>query len=327
MRPWAQGRFAEAEQEFARMKDTLPQMPQLLLWEADFNIERARFGVAASLINEAKRIGTPDTADLADKRLARLFLCIGRFAEAQKIAMGGRQWDGRDIRRLKVSSAAHLVTLGEVFLARGSFLQALTILEKARDRAKNVSSLDGLEWIRAQNDIAVANLGLGSVQAASQVVSLALSEAEREWGAGSLPAVDTLDATGCVRLAESKFQAAEVLFSRSRASRAALYGAEHPKLADSYMHAALLSAAQRDYAGAVRLADRSLEIEEVFTVGPNGRLALALLSEAEILAKAGQLGEAKTCYERAIPVLERELGTDAPRLESSRRRLADLSGK
>lgn len=327
MRPWLQGDFSEAERQFALMRRTVPTGPDMLAWEAEFEIERARFGLAAACINQAKRMGMTGTAELLERRQARLLLSVGQFAEAYQVALEGHRWDGKDVRKLKVSSAMDLLTLGEVALARGDFSKAIAVLERARDRAKNTSSLFGLEWLRAQNGIAIANINLGSIRVASQVAHLALSAAEREWGASSVPAMDVLDTIGLIQLSESDYRNAGISLARSREWREASYGTSHPKVAESYTHAALLSAAQGENAIALRLVARALAIEKALAVGPNGRWAMALLSGTEVFTKAGEADEARACYESAIPVLERELGSDAPRLESARKRASELTGK
>jgi hypothetical protein len=50
------------------------------------------------------------------------------------------------------------------------------------------------------------------------------------------------------------------------------------------------------------------------------------LTGAEIYAKAGQIREADSCYESALPILEPELGPDAPRLKAARQRYNELRG-
>jgi tetratricopeptide (TPR) repeat protein len=121
---------------------------------------------------------------------------------------------------------------------------------------------------------------------------------------------------------------ADKLLSQSLKMREALYGAEHPKVAASYRHAAILHAVQKDHAEAARLMSRSLQIEKSLSVGgPNGRWALALLDGAGLLARIGQIDDAKGFYESALPVLERELGLGAPRLQDARKRYADLGPK
>jgi tetratricopeptide (TPR) repeat protein len=311
--PWLTGKFAEAEQKFAQMQSVMPGAV-LYLWEADYEIERARYGRAAAFIKDAKKYGTSDDDALPEKRQARLLLAVGQFLAAQKEALAGRKWDGKDVTKLKVSSVMDLVTLGEIALARGDFAVALSILEKARDRSKNVSDLFGDEWIRADDDISIADIGLGSTGAAIQVSALALSAAEREWGTDSIPATDSRDALGLAQVAQGDFKDAEMSLNISRSRREALYG-DNPKTAESYIHAALLCSAQNQLGDAVRLLERGLEIQKAVGAGPNGRWALALLAGAA------------DCYTSAIPVLERELGPDAPRLGIARKRYNELRGR
>src|ERR1039458_670217 len=131
-----------------------------------------------------------------------------------------RRWDGRDIARLKVSSEVDLVTLGEVALHRGDTGVAISILEKARAKAKNASALYGDEWIRAQIDIALAEISLGSIQSAAEVAAVTRLAAQRQWGANSIPAMDALDTLGLVQLAQSDFKNAEESLKFSTSAKA-----------------------------------------------------------------------------------------------------------
>jgi tetratricopeptide (TPR) repeat protein len=169
--PWLQGNFRQAERAFAQWR---PIFRQALIWEAEFETERARFGQAETLLKEAKKTETPDSEGLADRRRSRLLLSVGRYSDALQMLLKGQRWDGKDVRKLKVSSVIDLITICEVYLAKGKFLEAIAILERARDQAKKVSSLDGPEWAQAVNDIAIANLALGQLPAASQAATLVL---------------------------------------------------------------------------------------------------------------------------------------------------------
>jgi tetratricopeptide (TPR) repeat protein len=139
--------------------------------------------------------------------------------------------------------------------------------------------------------------------------------------------MDLLDTLGLIQMSKGDFSGAEASLTRSRSQREALYRTDHPKIADSYLHAALLSAAQGRKDDAHRLVQRGLEIENALVTGPDGRWALSLLAGAEIYTKIGQFDQAKSCYASAIPVLERELGPDAPRVEIARRRYTALRDK
>jgi hypothetical protein len=332
MLPWVQGRFIDAGRNFTQMRPVMaPPMSEFFLaWEAEFEIERGRFGTAASLLREAKKVRSyySDSPETLPKRFARLYFSAGQFAEAERAALNGHKWDGKEIRALKVKAPMSLVTIGEVYLARGVDTPAAALFAEASKNAKKTWSLDGLEWIRAQIDLATLNLRTGQVAIAAHAAELAFATASQEWGAQSIPAMDALDMIGVVRTAESKFSDAETALSQSRAFRERLYGSEHPKVADSYLHVALLRNAQHDQGAAVQLATRSAEIQKAASAGgPNGRLALTLLAASEIFATAAHINDAKECYRNAIPVLEAELGHNAPTVEAARKRRHDLSEK
>jgi len=332
MLPWVQGRFSEAEQNFNRMRPIVaPAMGETFFaWEAEFEIERGRFGAAASLLRQAKAARTADSQpfEMIEKRLARLYWSNGQYSQAEKLALGGRKWDGRDIQKLKIKTPMMLVTIGEVYLARGQNAEADGIFADACRYAKKDWSLDALEWVRARNDSAIANLETGQVAQARESADQALATASHEWGPSSIPAIDALDTIGLVHIAESKLQEAEAALSQSRALRETIYGSVHPKVADSYLHAALLSVAQHANDAAAQFASRSLQIQKAASVGgPNGRWALTMVAAAAVLVAAGHVDEARECYRQGLPVLEQELGRDSPAAEGARKRYKSLPEK
>jgi len=327
MLPWVQGRFADAEANFSRMRPIAESMRDVFwVWEADFETERGRYGVAALLLQHAKA-ARESGSELPERRLGRLYVTVGRYGEAEKLALNGSKWDGTDVKKLKINAPMSLVTLGEVFLARGQYTGSLPIFEDACARAKKDWSLQSLEWVRARNDVAIANLRMGQTASARASIEQAFATASREWGPDSLPAIDALDILGLVLVAESKFQEADDALSRTRGLRERIYGVEHPKVADSYLHAAILAAAQHDNDAAIRFLNRSLQIQATASVGrPNGRWALALISAADIFTTAGHLDDARRCYLQGLPELEHDLGSDAPIVQRANKQFQSLPG-
>ena len=329
MRPWLQGRFAQAEQKFLQMRAEVPGNfnTSILVWQSEMEMERGRFAAAAALLNEAKKANAPDIRGMAQRRFGCLLLSVGRFSEAEKNALEDRRWDG-DVHTLKLKFPMDLVTLGEVFLIGGRFSEAIQIFQQAQALAKKVSSIDGYEWFRAQVNIAFAYLEMGQLELAAEASQRALAEADREWGTPSIPVMDALDVMGAVQLARSDLKSAAESLSRSMQARESLYGPRHPKVAESYMHAAMLSWAEGNRDEAIRLTSESLAVEQSLAAGgPNARWAMARLAAAELLTKAGEANDALDCYQSAIPILERELGSDTPRVAEARKRFSALSGQ
>jgi len=321
MRPWLEGRFAEAERAFARSRSN--SLQRYLFWEAEFEIERGRFGQAAALIEEGKHEADRESYN---RRRARLLLSIGRYAEAEKLSLAGSRWDRNNPGKLNLPSPMEFVNLGEVMLAKGDFSTALPILTKGGQRARKSSSFWGTEWVRAQNGVALAQLALGSVQEALKTIMPALASAEAEWGAKSVPAMDLLDTLGVVQTAAADYDMAGTSLQLSCLRRQELYRPDHPKLVASYMHAARLYSLQKKSDEALRILQHALELDKLYAVGPNGRLALNLLDAAEIYASAGRIEDATSCYASALPILEGELGANAPRVANARIRQAMLAG-
>jgi tetratricopeptide (TPR) repeat protein len=324
-RPWLQGNFLQAQQKFLQMRAEVGDEDFILVLEAEMEIERAQFGPALALLRYAKDVQRESSTRVWFSRRALLLLSAGSFAEAKTDALKEHPWNGTDIRKLKISLPGSLIVLAEVYLAQGRDADAVPILEKALERAKNSSSYFGLEWSRARNDMAIALLHLGKPQEAFETAIEALAASQRTWGPDSIPAMDLSDTLGSIRLAQQQFTDAENLFTRSRKWRETIYGTRHPKVAASYLHEAQLSAAQGNTSEAIRLASLGLEIERSFAVGAvNGRFALALVTGAEVFSQTGNDNDARDCYQGALPILEKELGAEAPRVQKARKHYQEL---
>jgi tetratricopeptide (TPR) repeat protein len=196
--------------------------------------------------------------------------------------------------------------------------QAAAIFEKAAQRAKRTPDPDLDEWIRAVNGLARCSLATGSPADALAFGERALEIADKRWGRGSIPALDTLDTLGMVDLAQSKLDDAERLFGQILKAREAMYGPEHVKVAESYMHAALCRSAKRDHAGAIEFGTRALDMYQHIFGGTNAHAVLALVPMAKTYAAAGRAEDAKKCLVNAASGVERIFGP-VPVLEEIRK--------
>ena len=322
LRPWLEGRFTDAEMAFARMRGAPWMNASSYLWEAEFETDRGRFRAAAVLLAEARRLS--GSGETLWRRQALLQLASGQIHEAERTALHGLKWDGKNAEKLGSLDAIFLAVLGEVEMAKGENALALSIFEKARRKARNVSTYYGLEWCRAQTGMAIASIRLGSAEKGRELAAEALAAAGREWGPDSVPATDAQDALALAQVALKDLQGAEQSIWLSWSRREAFYDIEHPKVVQSFLRGAMLRARQDQRAEALLFLRRGLEIEKSMSVGPNARWAGTLLDAAEIYARLGADKEAMECYDGAIPVLESEFGPDIPRLVEARQRRAKL---
>ena len=67
--------------------------------------------------------------------MARLYLAVGQYSKAEQTALQGTRWKNEDVKRLDLSEI-NLVTLGEVYLAKGKYPLAIEILERAKLKAR-----------------------------------------------------------------------------------------------------------------------------------------------------------------------------------------------
>jgi tetratricopeptide (TPR) repeat protein len=329
MAPWLQGRFTEAEQRFAEERAAIPpnMLATLLIWEAEMEIERGRYARAAALLNEGKRYysSTTNSPEMVGRRLAQLFCTTGQFALAEKTALGDAKWDGKSVDKLKINSPMDLNTIGEVYLAQGRYDEALAIFEKATLRAKKNWDSDGPEWVRAQINIARSKVASGRVADAYPNAEQAMSKAEKEWGSRGPLALDALETLGRISLAQARLSDAENAFAQVSELRKAVYGLDHLKVAETYMHLAELHLAQHDYQRAVKLGNQGLQLYQMILGGPNVQSALVLASMASIYSEAGRAADARSCYSNAISVLETNMGKDAPIVDQIRQKYTSLT--
>ena len=137
--------------------------------------------------------------------------------------------------------------------------------------------------------------------------------------------MDSLDAVGLVMLSQSKFGDAKNAIEQVLQARG--LRPEHLKVAESYMHSALLHAAEHDFTAALELGNHGLELAQRILGGQNGKSALALIAVAGLYAQAGRADEARERYKNAIPVLEHSFGDRAPIVEQTRQKYLSLSNR
>jgi tetratricopeptide (TPR) repeat protein len=320
IRPWLQGHFNEAEQQFVQARSLYagPDLP-VVLWQAEFAIDAGRFKAASALLKEAS-----DYQHLKERREALLSFALGRYIDAFQKSLENHRWDRKDVSKLKVHSPISLTVLGQITFSAGDYTTALALFEKALHEAKRPDGLFALEWIKSENGIALTELQSNSPAEAAKAALSAVEAAQRQWGPSSIPAIDVLDTIGLVRMRESNWTEADLALTKSREWREKVYGTVHPKVAESYLHAAQLHAAQNDFEKAIPDLKRAIQIEKSLFLGPNGRSGVLFSEGAEIFIKAGQGAQGRELYDLAVPLIEREFPSDSPMLVLARKRQAAL---
>jgi tetratricopeptide (TPR) repeat protein len=322
---WLRGDFQTADAQLAQWFSAGPETLESihLCWKAELLIERGSYSAAVAVLKRAEELQFSDRRVVIRRRRSWLWSTLGRLDDAEKAALEGTKWDGKSIKSLRVEEPMSLNSLGEVYFLRGADTTARAVFELAMARAKKHLADELLDWIRAHNNLARVNLATGDAASAVIHAELAVEAADKEWGPGSIPSLDSRDLLGAAKLAQSKTEEAEAPIAIALATRLSIYGPEHLKVAESLLHAALVRSAQKKHDQAIDLATRGLLMYQQILGGINVRSALAAVEMADVYAAAGRKEDAKKTLTNAISTLTQTVGELAPVVERIRRKLAD----
>jgi tetratricopeptide (TPR) repeat protein len=311
---WLKGAFAETEKMFAFDREHA-STPSLDLWQGEFEIERGNYREANALLLRFDARAQGSGADVAARWLARLRLAQGELQDAEKRALKGVKWDGTRVEKLRINNPHQLLTLGEIYYARGRYVEANALFQKSVLAAGKVWASQRVYAMIGQ---ARVKLALNDAAGAAARAQEAEDAAKKEWDRGSIPVLEALDTLGMSHLANGEFADAEYLVSLVLQARVGIYGQTHVKVAQSYLHLARISAARGQTGKAIALADRALKTyHEIFT-GLNVWSALALVESADVYEAAGNHQDAQRQYRESLTVLDRFLGADTPTVQRVR---------
>lgn len=286
----------------------------------DFETDRGDYSQAQQILTRATQLN--GDKELISRREAKLRAAMGDFAGAEKAALKGRQWDGRDIKKLSVISPAALNALGEVYAARGLHQQALAIFEKSMKESRRQAP-DG--WTEAKVLGAFSLLALDDRKTALDAAEVALAFAREQWGDRSPRTLDALDVLGVALTALGRYREADDWLAVAIASRKSLYDRPHPKTAASLLHAARSMAAQGNHLAAIELAETGVREMQDSLPAANARTAWALAEAAEVYQIAGKEAAARGRLESAGRLAALFLGEDAPYVQGLARKLEGYS--
>jgi len=160
-------------------------------------------------------------------------------------------------------------------------------------------------------------------EAAIELYSSALEIRERELGADSSGAANTMNSLALLLTTFGKYAQAEPLFRRALEIRERELGADHPSTAICLNNFAMMLYGHGDYAGAESLYRRALEIDEK-TKGEHPTTACSLNNLGVLLAEQQEFTEAEALHRRALQIRERFLGNDHPDTAGTLNNLAAL---
>lgn len=314
--PWLRGDPAGTERSLSAALRLRRLEDFTLRCAVDFETDRGDYSQARQILTRATQLN--GDKELISRREAKLRAAVGDFAGAEKAVLKGRQWDGRDIKKVNVISPAGLNALGEVYAARGMHERALAVFEKSLKESRRQAPH---EWTEVKVLVAFSLVAMDDAKTALGEAEVALAFARKQWGDRSPRTLDALDVLGVALTALGRFREADDWLAVAIASRKSLYDRPHPKTAASLLHAARSMAAQGNHGAAIELAEKGVREMQDALPAANARTAFALADAAEIYRTAGNNAEARARLESALRLAALFLGDDAPYVQQLARKL------
>jgi tetratricopeptide (TPR) repeat protein len=137
-------------------------------------------------------------------------------------------------------------------------------------------------------------------------------------------AADVLDRTGLYLRERGLYHLAEPLLQRALAMREQRLGPEHPDVAASLNHLAVIYEVQGRYKEAEGLSQQAVRMCEQLLGPEHPDVAVSLAGLAYIYEVQGKYTEAESLYQRAIAIDEKVLGPEHPELVIQLYNLANL---
>lgn len=307
--PWLKGDPAGTERLLRASALASPRFQNFTLQcAAEFEPERGNYPEAWKFLAQAAELTS--NKEPIGRREAKLRCAIGDFTGAEKAALNGHRWDGRDVNKLKNLPPISLNVLSEVCAARGMHEAALAVLNNKSSR--QTPEAPAADRTDSKVLTVFSRLALNDAKTALTDAEEAVSVARNKWGEHGPRTLDALDALGAALTALGRYDEANGCFAFTLTSRKSLYKRAHHKMGSTLLHAARSLSGQGNYPHAIELAEEGLRVIQDALPAANPRTALALAKAADVYQSAGKPVEARERFESAIRVGALFLGDEAP---------------
>ena len=207
-----------------------------------------------------------------------------------------------------LDTAESLDNLAHLFLRRDDPSQANRFLERALAIYEKTLGPDHAKTALIVNNLAGVFKQKGDLVRAKAFLERALDTTERQLGPDHPDTAASLNNLAHLLSDQGDFSAARSIFERALAIFEGKLGPDHYELIPGLIGLSKISDAEGNFAEARALLERALAIAE--NLGPeNTRTATCLSNLAGFLQSHDDLAGAKPCFERAIAIREKTLGS------------------
>jgi tetratricopeptide (TPR) repeat protein len=249
----------------------------------------------------------PGTA-VSLNNLAYLRMVQGDLADAEELNKRALAIREKTLGPDHLYTAESLDNLAHVFLRREKASQAEPLLERALAIYEKKLGPDHVNAARIVNNLAGVFRGKRDLKRAKEFFERSLDLTERRHGPDHPDTATTLNNLACLLRDQGDFITARSIFERARAIFESKLGSDHYELIQGLIGLARIADAEGNFAEARALLKRALAIAE--KLGPESTMTATCLSNlAGFLQSHDDFAGAEPCFERAIAIREKTLGS------------------
>lgn len=268
---------------------------------------------ADTLLNSAlakrKALFGPSHPQVAESLVALGLLRIdqARFQDAEDLIRGGLETLKRAPRRDNQAIAKASAALGKVLEAKGSYAQAIPVLEGAVQLASSSDS-PSLDVAAMLKELADTQFYAGRYSECERLTLRTLSMHRHALGEHHPLVADDLINLGAVQFERGRYPEAERRYREALAIDESWYGPDHPETASTLSMLGRALVFERRYGEAVTLVERALAIQEKVYGPSHPRVANVLNELGTVALERGQLDEAEARFRRMVEIYKRAYG-------------------
>jgi serine/threonine-protein kinase len=262
-----------------------------------------------SALAERKALFGPAHPQVAESLVALGLLRIdqARFPEAEDLIRRGldtfRHAPRRDNQAIAKASAA----LGKILEAKGSYAQAIPVLEGAVQLASSSDS-PSLDVSAMLKELADAQFYAGHYGDCERLTMRTLSMHRQALGEHHPLVAEDLINLGAVQFERGQYPQAERRYREALAINESWYGPDHPATASTLSMLGRALVFEHRYDEAVALVERALAIQEKVYGSSHPRVANVLNELGTVALQRGHLEEAEVRFRRMLEIYKAAYG-------------------
>jgi serine/threonine protein kinase/Tfp pilus assembly protein PilF len=262
-----------------------------------------------SAFDERKKLLGPEHAEVAESELALGLLRVdqARLDEAERLIRDGLEKTKRARPRDDHAVAKATAALGKVLEARGSYDQAIPLLEEAV-RLQSGPDTASLDLASSLKELADTQFYAGHYDVCDTLTRRTLAMHRRILGERHPLVADDLINLGAVEFERGRYPEAESWYRQALAINEGWYGHDHPETASTLSMLGRALVFEKRYDEAVDLVEQALAIQERVYGKSHPKVANVLNELGTVALQRGKLDDAESRFGRMVEIYKSVYG-------------------